>query len=108
MADTPAVPAAPATKWWVVPGYGYIAVGLFGFALIYVLTHDMDKYQMLMLGAIIAMVNQGPWSFFFGSSASSEKKTDIIAGAAPSNGQPTPAESASMAQAVAESQAAHS
>src|ERR1700722_12617454 len=64
---------------WVKPGLGFYSVTLFGIALIWTLYMGKDNYVMLMLGAVISLVNQGPWGFFFGNSSAAQKSADTIA-----------------------------
>lgn len=74
------VPALPASEApWVKPGLGFYSLTLFGVALIWTLYTGKDNYVMLMLGAVISLVNQGPWGFFFGNSSSAQKSADTIA-----------------------------
>lgn len=75
-----AAPPAPSSEpSWVKPGLGFYSVTLFGIALVWTLYEGKDNYVMLMLGAVISLVNQGPWGFFFGNSSSAQKSADTIA-----------------------------
>lgn len=76
----PATPVLPAPESpWVKPGLGFYSLTLFGIALMWTLYTGKDNYVMLMLGAVISLVNQGPWGFFFGNSSTAQRSADTIA-----------------------------
>lgn len=73
-------PVLPASEpQWVKPGLGFFSLTLFGIALMWTLYTGKDNYVMLMLGAVISLVNQGPWGFFFGNSSTAQRSADTIA-----------------------------
>jgi hypothetical protein len=76
MADTVTLPPpSPPLPWWVQPGLAFLLLGGFlGICFIIVLRSD-DKYEQIVLIALIGMVT-GTIGYYFGASSGQTKQAD--------------------------------
>lgn len=79
MADT--APAPAPLPWWVVPGIAYTLVLAFIAVVMVIVLRSEDKYEQIVLVALISLVT-GAAGYYFGSSSGSERKDSTIAGTA--------------------------
>ena len=114
MPDAVLPPISPPLKWWVQPFLAFaLLFGFLGVTGLIVWRSD-DKYEQMVIVALISLIT-GALGYYFGSSSSSAKKDDVNAAQSAALATSTPAsasgpsgdDAASLAQAVAESQAAH-
>ncbi len=79
MADNPAqLPSAP-YPWWVLPGLAAMILVIYAGALLLACTLvNNDTLRTSMLGSVPVVV-MAAINYFFGSSAGSDKKSDVIA-----------------------------
>lgn len=93
MADpvtTPIAPPSAPLPWWVVPGMVYtIILAFLAFAGIIVWRQE-DKYEQIVLIAVIGLTTSGI-GFYVGSSKASESKDSTIAGTAAALATSSPA-----------------
>lgn len=88
--------ADPSTPlpWWVVPGMAYTLLVAFIGVVILIVVRAEDKYEQIVLVALIALVT-GATGYYFGSSAGSEKKDTTIASTSAALATSTPTDASS-------------
>lgn len=78
-------PQGKAMPWWVVPGLAAIGMATFGGAVIGSAFVGDSTLRTTMFTATVTIA-AGIVAFYFGSSASSQKKDEIIANSVPAPG----------------------